>query len=605
MSAVLDELLDVLTPEERAEVDEHLQALGQAARPGREGMPAPEHWRARVPMLYPRYASAPMAPRHEAMWEWANGIELGQKPDPFCGYWPRGGAKSTTAEMIVADLGCRGKRKYVLYVRETQEMADKSVSNIATLLESAEIERHFPEHADRAVGKFGNARGWRRNQLSTAGGFTVEALGLDTASRGIKMDERRPDLIVFDDIDGKFDSAATTKKKEETITHSILPAGSNDCAVLFIQNLIIRDGIASRLADGRADYLVLRTNSGPFPAVEGLQYEWRIDPRTQQRRAFITAGTATWAGQPIDACQAMIDTFGLGAFLKECQHKVKDRAEGIALRFEPGRHMRQLTDEQCKELVAMGRVFAGVDFGLWRFAFVLRAVDRQGRCYRIDELFSQKESLTTRAQRIHELCASYGITGMIPIWGDAANPTDILELNNAFRNGWLDDAGRPVVSKLRVVAVKAEHKARAASVEKMNDLLDRNILLYRAGIAYEWQMNMNAGSPGTRQHSSRLLWEIGEWAFPVPKEGEAQVQDPDDDTADGADLIAADRYAVMSWWEKAKALPEYAVVSDDQTKPFSYKGQRFKEHPHAVDLFRESATTRRAPSVRMPRPRTR
>jgi hypothetical protein len=38
----------------------------------------------------------------------------------------------------------------------------------------------------------------------------------------------------------------------------------------------------------------------------------------------------------------------------------------------------------------------------------------------------------------------------------------------------------------------------------------------------------------------------------VPKEGQAQDQDPDDHTADGADLIAADRYGVMSWWKAAK-----------------------------------------------------
>jgi hypothetical protein len=46
------------------------------------------------------------------------------------------------------------------------------------------------------------------------------------------------------------------------------------------------------------------------------------------------------------------------------------------------------------------------------------------------------------------------------------------------------------------------------------------------------------------------------WGYPVPKEGEAQEQDPDDNTADGADLIAADRYAIMSHLRPGKEKDE-------------------------------------------------
>jgi prophage tail gpP-like protein len=103
--------------------------------------------------------------------------------------------------MAVADLGCRGKRKYCLYVRMTQDKADDSSRTSRALLESDEIARHYPEHAKRKVGKFGNAKGWRRNRVWTAGGFAVDAIGLDTASRGVKLEDQRPDLIIFDDID--------------------------------------------------------------------------------------------------------------------------------------------------------------------------------------------------------------------------------------------------------------------------------------------------------------------------------------------------------------------------------------------------------------------
>jgi hypothetical protein len=239
-SAAVEQLLSYLDDDERSTLEKDLRAIA----PKPKGRPVPDEWRRRIPITFPRYASAPFAKRHEEFWEWENGIRVDSAPDPFVGIWPRGGAKSTSAEMAVADLGCRNKRKYVLYVRATQLQADKSVANIATLLESPEVAHYYPEHADRSVGKFGNAKGWRREQLRTKGGLTVDAIGLDTAARGAKIDEQRPDLIVFDDIDELLDSLATTKKKEETITKSILPAGANNCAVLFIQNLIIRDGVA-------------------------------------------------------------------------------------------------------------------------------------------------------------------------------------------------------------------------------------------------------------------------------------------------------------------------------------------------------------------------
>jgi hypothetical protein len=48
------------------------------------------------------------------------------------------------------------------------------------------------------------------------------------------------------------------------------------------------------------------------------------------------------------------------------------------------------------------------------------------------------------------------------------------------------------------------------------------------------------------------MYEIVNWRYPDPKEGQAQDQDPNDNTADGADMVAALRYAVMSHWRAPK-----------------------------------------------------
>lgn len=247
----------------------------------------------------------------------------GVRPDPFVAIWGRGGAKSSSAELIATRVGAKKTRKYIWYVSGTQDKADGHVDNIAALLENGQIEKYHPDLASRAVGKYGNSKGWRRNRLRAASGFTVDSLGLDTSARGMKIEEQRPDMIILDDIDELHDSFAITQKKIQTITKSILPSGSNgDCAILFIQNLIHPESIASQLVDGRADFIADRTVSGPHPAIIGLTYEQRAG------KFVITGGTPTWEGQNIEICQNQILTWGLSSFLQEAQHEV-DKTGGI------------------------------------------------------------------------------------------------------------------------------------------------------------------------------------------------------------------------------------------------------------------------------------
>jgi len=178
--------------------------------------------------------------------------------------------------------------------------------------------------AARKVSKYGQVKGWRRDRLYTASGLVVDALGIDTAARGLKVGRFRPDMIIFDDIDGRHDSARTTRKKIEIITDSILPIGAPHCAVLVIQNRMIPNGVVRRLEDGRADFLVRRIVSGPHPGVEGLRVKTVFDEDLGRNRTVIVGGRATWKGQSLEACQHFIDRFGLRSFKRECQHEVDD-----------------------------------------------------------------------------------------------------------------------------------------------------------------------------------------------------------------------------------------------------------------------------------------
>lgn len=259
----------------------------------------------------------PFAEYHGILWDWLDKITEAMPPSLIV-VWPRGSGKSTDAEVATIEVGASNKRSYCWYVRETQDQADKSVENIGALLESPEMERYYPLMAERALSKYGKPKGWRRSRLVTAQGFTIDAMGLDKAIRGVKAEENRPDFIILDDVDGRHDTIVATTKKLEIITQSIIPAGAPNVAVLAIQNLLLPDGVFAQLVDGRAEFLLDRVVSGPHVAIENLAYE-QVDGKF-----VVTGGEPTWSeGQGIEIIQKQINLWGLTSFLREAQHEVE------------------------------------------------------------------------------------------------------------------------------------------------------------------------------------------------------------------------------------------------------------------------------------------
>ena len=307
-------------------------------------------WRSWLPRVFPEYVTGDFAPFHADLWDWVWSLDRGTAPPPFVGIWFRGSGKSTSAEMAVVAAGRRRKRSFVLYVSGTQEQADVHVQNIAALLESPEIEADDPALSARKLTKYGHSRSWRRNRLMSESGLIVDALGLDVNVRGIKVDEHRPDLIIIDDVDNERDTPDKTAKKIERLTRAILPAGSDDVAVIAMQNMVLTDGVFAKLAtppgDGEraADFLIDRQLSGPIPAVYDLDYEM------QAGRAVITDGTPAWSGMDLQACQREVETIGLLAFLVECQHEVRARGDVV---FDAGWFPRYDIDDPAPRNLAV------------------------------------------------------------------------------------------------------------------------------------------------------------------------------------------------------------------------------------------------------------
>ncbi len=274
--------------------------------------PNPDDWQAWLAAHFAAYVRAPFAPRHVVFWSWLADLAPGTRLEPLIAAWPRGGAKSTTAELGCVYVQQRQVRRFVVYCSETQDQANMHVQNIAEALEALGVER--------AVNKYRHSKGWTQYLLRTSDGFNVRAFGLDAGARGVKLGTHRPDLIIFDDVDGKDDSQATTHKKKTTITQTLLPAGTADCAVLFIQNLIHPASVCTQLVEGTAGFLSDRRVSGPYPALEDFASESYVDDDGRQRHCI--SGTPTWDGQSLAACQALVDTIGVEAFEIECQHEI-------------------------------------------------------------------------------------------------------------------------------------------------------------------------------------------------------------------------------------------------------------------------------------------
>lgn len=281
----------------------------------------PRHWRNWLTTLFPRTFSQEFAEHQAEFWRHIQSIRTGVKPPAFFAVWPRGGGKTTNVEAAAIFAGQSARRKFCLYVRSTQTRANESVQNIASKIETLG-DYDPPGFSERSVGKYGQSKGWRMDMLRCANGFNVVAFGLDVAGRGVKLDDYRPDLIIFDDIDDELDTIQTVEKKVKIITRAILPAGSNDAAIIGVQNLIHANSIFSRIVENEADFLLDRVVSGPIPAAWDLTYEPYEE--NGRRKYQVVTGEPTWEGQDIATIEKQLTEWGPSAFEREAQHNVED-----------------------------------------------------------------------------------------------------------------------------------------------------------------------------------------------------------------------------------------------------------------------------------------
>lgn len=294
-------------------------------------------WQTWLRSCAPRTFTGSFSQFHRQFWSWYWRItEARRKRQPltdedlaFLAIWMRGGGKSSNVEWAAIAEGALVGQGYVLYVSGTQALAEGHVQAIRERIEGEQVARYYPHLAEPQVGRHGNQYGWRQDFLRTKNGWSIRPLGLDVGVRGGRVGDLRPTLIIFDDVDDHADSPLVVQRKLETISRSIIPAGTKGTAILGAQNLIHRNSVFNQILERKTSVLSRRIVSGPFPAFENLKIELR---QTEQGpRNVIVDGHPTWDDFDLNACQKFLDDAGREAFLAEYQHDFSAIEQGRVL----------------------------------------------------------------------------------------------------------------------------------------------------------------------------------------------------------------------------------------------------------------------------------
>jgi hypothetical protein len=129
----------------------------------------------------------------------------------------------------------------------------------------------------------------------------------------------------------------------------------SDTLVFFPQNLNSRYSVMYRIDSGQARVLTNRKPTAPIPAVIDLETETRTVNGIVQD--VITSGTPTWDFYDIERCQQEINTIGLPAFLRECQHEVKQSKEGLILHnYDDNTHVISYSELPSTAHLTRGRI---------------------------------------------------------------------------------------------------------------------------------------------------------------------------------------------------------------------------------------------------------
>lgn len=139
---------------------------------------------------------------------------------------PRGGGKSTLFFLVLPLwAAAHGWRKFVAAFADSATQAELHLATFKKELETNRwLRSDFPELCAPARRARGATESDNRGMLICESGFVFGARGIDASSLGMKVRERRPDLLVLDDVEPGEEtySQFQAEKRLGAITDSVL-----------------------------------------------------------------------------------------------------------------------------------------------------------------------------------------------------------------------------------------------------------------------------------------------------------------------------------------------------------------------------------------------
>lgn len=155
---------------------------------------------------------------------------------------PRGHAKSTLWDFIYPNWTIvYRKKKYILIMSDSGDQAISFITNIKDALENNERIRE----------DFNDLQGdiWQESKIVTSTGVIVEALGAGMKVRGRRNKEKRPDLIIVDDLENDENTATPDQRKKlkRWYKRALRRAGAAYTDFFVVGTIIDDDSLLSEL----------------------------------------------------------------------------------------------------------------------------------------------------------------------------------------------------------------------------------------------------------------------------------------------------------------------------------------------------------------------
>ena len=157
---------------------------------------------------------------------------------------PRGHAKSTVMSLQnVLHAALFGYKRYILLVSDTEAQAVSFLDAIKNELETNE----------RILADFGEQPGktWKTGSILLSNGCRIDAVGSGQKLRGRRNYERRPDLILCDDIEND-EGVRTAEQRQKTADwfwKAVCKSGDSYTDILVIGTILHHDSLLAGLLE--------------------------------------------------------------------------------------------------------------------------------------------------------------------------------------------------------------------------------------------------------------------------------------------------------------------------------------------------------------------